>query len=102
MTELIVVATRQCRCCLIEDITEWVKDNFNCTWFNCTWEVSKRAEAQKCFVVESKRWVVERTFVWIGYRRLINDYEFYENASESFIYLALIRKMLRNLTAVNY
>jgi len=80
-----------------EDITEWVKDNFNCTW-----EVSKRTEAQKGFVVESKRWVVERTFAWIGkYRRLSKDYEFYENASESFIYLALIRKMLRNLTAVN-
>ena len=80
-----------------DDITKWVKDNFNCIW-----EVSKRAEAQKGFVVESKRWVVERTFAWIGkYRRLSKDYEFYENTSESFIYLALIRKMLRNLTAVN-
>jgi putative transposase len=80
-----------------DDITKWVKDNFNCIW-----EVSKRAEAQKGFVVESKRWVVERTFAWIGkYRRLSKDHEFYENTSESFIYLALIRKMLRNLTAVN-
>jgi transposase len=57
---------------------------------------------QQGFVVESKRWVVERTFAWIGkYRRLSKDYEFYENTSESFIYMALIRKMLRNLTAVN-
>ena len=80
-----------------EDITQWVRDNFNCTW-----EVSKRAETQKGFVVESKRWVVERTFAWIGkYRRLSKEYEFYEHTSESFIYLALIRKMLRNLTAVN-
>ncbi|MFN5396309.1 IS5 family transposase [Phormidium tenue] len=80
-----------------EDITQWVKDHFNCTW-----EVSKRAETQKGFVVESKRWVVERTFAWIGkYRRLSKDYEFYENTSESFIYIALIRKMLKNLTAVN-
>ncbi|MFN4777709.1 MAG: transposase [Pseudanabaena sp.] len=54
------------------------------------------------FVVESKRWVVERTFAWIGkYRRLSKDHEFYENTSKSFIYMALIRKMLRNLTAVN-
>ncbi len=69
---------------------------------NCTWEVSKRAETQKGFVVESKRWVAVRTFAWIGkYRRLSKEYEFYENTSESFIYLALIRKMLRNLTAVN-
>ncbi|WP_225903079.1 transposase [Pseudanabaena yagii] len=80
-----------------EDITQWVKDNFSYTW-----EVSKRAEAQKGFVVESKRWVVERTFAWIDkYRRLSKDYEFYENISESFIYIALIRKMLKNLTAVN-
>ena len=80
-----------------EDITQWVKDNFDCIW-----EVSTRAEEQKDFVVESKRWVVERTFAWIGkYRRLSKDYEFYENTSESFIYIALIRKMLRNLTAVN-
>jgi putative transposase len=79
------------------DITQWVKDNFGCTW-----EVSKRNEDQQGFVVESKRWVVERTFAWIGkYRRLSKDYEFYENTSESFIYIALIRKMLRNLTAVN-
>jgi len=81
-----------------EDITQWVKDSFNCTW-----EVSKRAEAQKGFVVESKRWIVERTFAWIGkYRRLSKGYEFYENTSESLIYLALIRKMLENLTAINF
>ncbi len=80
-----------------EDITQWVKDNFDCIW-----EVSTRAEEQKGFVVESKRWVVERTFAWIGkYRRLSKDYEFYENASESSIYMALIRKMFRNLTAIN-
>ena len=79
------------------EMTQWVKDNFG--W---TWEVSKRTEDQKGFVVESKRWVVERTFAWIGkYRRLSKDYEFYHQTSESFIYLALIRKMLRNLTAVN-
>ena len=79
------------------EMTQWVKDNFG--W---TWEVSKRTENQKGFVVESKRWVVERTFAWIGkYRRLSKDYEFYHQTSESFIYLALIRKMLRNLTAVN-
>jgi putative transposase len=80
-----------------EDITQWVKDNFDCIW-----EVSTRTEKLKVFEVESKRWIVERTFAWIGkYRRLSKDYEFYENASESFIYMALIRKMLRNLTAIN-
>jgi putative transposase len=76
------------------EMTEWVKENFG--WI---WEVSKRPDNQKGFVVESKRWVVERTFAWLGKcRRLSKDYEYYEQSSESFIYLALIRLMLRNLT----
>jgi putative transposase len=79
-----------------DDITQWVRDNFG--WL---WEVSTRPDNQKGFVVESKRWVVERTFAWLGNcRRLSKDYEFYEQMSESFIYLALIRKMLRNLATV--
>ncbi len=78
-------------------LIHWVKDNFRCTW-----EVSTRDKTQKGFVVESKRWVVERTFAWIGkYRKLSKECEFYENTSESFIYLALLRKMLRNLAAIN-
>ncbi len=76
------------------DMTQWVEDNFG--W---TWQVSTRADNQKGFIVESKRWVVERTFAWLGKcRRLSKDYEFYTQSSESFIYLALIRKMLRDLT----
>jgi putative transposase len=76
------------------EVTEWVRDNFG--WI---WEVSKRPDNQKGFVVESKRWVVERTFAWLGKcRRLSKDYEYYEQSSESFIYLALIRVMLKNLT----
>ena len=76
------------------EMTDWVKDNFN--WL---WEVSKRPDKQKGFVVESKRWVVERTFAWLSQcRRLSKDHEFYEKSSGSFIYLALIRKMLRDLT----
>jgi putative transposase len=76
------------------EMTQWVKDNFG--WI---WEVSKRPDNQKGFVVESKRWVVERTFAWLGKcRRLSKDYEYYEHSSQSFIYLALIRMMLKNLT----
>jgi transposase len=43
------------------EMTEWVRDNFG--WI---WKVSKRPDNQKGFVVESKRWVVERTFAWLG------------------------------------
>ena len=53
------------------EMTEWVKNKFN--WI---WEVSKRPDKQEGFVVESKRWVVERTFAWLSKcRRLSKDYE---------------------------
>jgi putative transposase len=44
------------------------------------------------------RWVVERTFAWLGkYRRLSKDYEFLPESSETMIYLAMTRLMLRRL-----
>ncbi len=44
------------------------------------------------------RWVVERTFAWLGrYRRLSKDYEFYTGVEEAFIYAAMIHLMLRRL-----
>jgi putative transposase len=49
------------------EMTDWVKDNFN--WL---WEVSKRPDKQKGFVVESKRWVVERTFAWLSQCRRLS------------------------------
>ena len=45
-----------------------------------------------------RRWVVERTFAWLGkYRRLSKDYEFLPESSEMMIYLAMTRLMLRRL-----
>ncbi|MEP1079450.1 transposase, partial [Leptolyngbya sp. PL-A3] len=45
-----------------------------------------------------KRWVVERTFGWLmGCRRLVRDYEHLSETSETFIYLAMIRIMVRRL-----
>src|SRR4028119_2264270 len=45
-----------------------------------------------------RRWVVERTFAWMGkYRRLSKDYEFLPESSEVMIYLAMIRLMLKRL-----
>ena len=46
-----------------------------------------------------RRWVVERTFAWIGrYRRMSKDYEYLTETSEAFIYAALVRLMLRRLS----
>ena len=47
------------------------------------------------FKVLKWRWIVERTFAWLGrYRRLSKDYEGSEESSESWIYLAMIHFML--------
>lgn len=59
-------------------------------------EIVQREQGQTGFVVEPRRWVVERTFAWFGkYRRLSKDYEQCTSSSESMIYLASILTMLK-------
>jgi putative transposase len=51
------------------------------------------------FAVVPRRWVVERTFAWLGrFRRLSKDYELLTATSEAVIYLAMTRLLLRRLT----
>ncbi len=51
------------------------------------------------FTVLKRRWVVERTFAWLGRnRRLSKDYEFLPTSSETMIYLAMSNLMLWRLT----
>jgi putative transposase len=50
------------------------------------------------FQVVPRRWVVERTFGWLGrFRRLSKDYEFLPTTSEAVIYLAMIQILVRRL-----
>ncbi|KIC73130.1 Transposase [Neochlamydia sp. TUME1] len=50
------------------------------------------------FKVLPKRWIVERTFAWIGRnRRTSKDYEYLTTTSENWIYLSMIRLMLRRI-----
>ncbi len=71
----------------------WVKSE-------CGWElqVIKRTDKDKGFKLLPKRWVVERTFAWLGrYRRLSKDYEKLTETSEAMIQMAMIHMMVRRL-----
>ena len=61
-------------------------------------QIVKRTDDMKGFVVLPKRWIVERTFGWLGrYRRLSKDYEEQTRNSETMIRLAMINLMLHRL-----
>jgi putative transposase len=50
------------------------------------------------FIVLPRRWVVERTFAWLGQnRRLSKDYERLCETSEAMVYVAMSRLMVRRL-----
>ena len=75
-------------------LIDWVKATFQ--W---TLEIIKRSDDQKGFKVLPRRWVVERTFGWLGrYRRLSKDYEYLTETSETMAYIAMIHVMVRRLT----
>jgi transposase len=61
-------------------------------------EIVKRSDQAAGFVVLPKRWIVERTFAWLGRcRRLAKDVETRTRTALAFLRLALIRLMLRRL-----
>lgn len=63
-----------------------------------TLEIVRRPEEAKGFVVLAKRWVVERTFAWLGRcRRLAKDWESSIASSEAWTYIASIRLISRRL-----
>jgi putative transposase len=61
-------------------------------------EIVSRPPGQKGWVLLPKRWVVERTFAWLGrYRANSKDYERLPRSSESTIRVSAIHLMLRRL-----
>jgi transposase len=63
----------------------------------CNLEIVSR-RSPKSFVVQAKRWIVERTFAWLGrFRRMSKDYEYRVCSSVSMMYLAMTRLLLKRL-----
>jgi transposase len=61
-------------------------------------EIVKRSDQAQGFEVLPRRWVVERTFAWLGRcRRLAKDFENLTRNALAFVRLASIRMMLRKL-----
>lgn len=64
----------------------------------CGWVLTIVKRCDVGFVVLPKRWIVERTFAWLGrYRRLSKDYEVLPETSEALIHVAMIHLMVRRL-----
>jgi len=75
------------------DLIAWIEDSFG--W---KLEIVEKPKEQSGFQILPKRWIVERTFAWlVRQRRLARDYERLPQSSESFIYIAMIRLMVRRL-----
>lgn len=67
-------------------------------WFArlVVWVVAKPPGPR--LTVQPKRWVVERTFAWLGrWRRLARDYERTPASTEAFVTVAMIGLMARRL-----
>jgi transposase len=61
-------------------------------------EVVKHAEAKRGFVLLPRRWVVERTFGWLGrFRRLARDYERLAEMLAGWHWLAFLTLLIKQL-----
>lgn len=61
-------------------------------------QIVKRSDDMKGFVVLPRRWVVERTFSWLGRNRRLNkDYENLADTLATFVTLAAIQLGIRRL-----
>jgi putative transposase len=77
------------------DLHQWIATESPGTW---RLEIIRRPQDTKGFVLLPKRWVVERTFAWLGRcRRHSKDYERQPASSESMLCVSAIHLMLKRL-----
>jgi putative transposase len=77
-------------------LVEWVRATFRAR--GLVLEIVRRPGDATGFVVLPRRWVVERTFGWLGRsRRLSKDYEEQTASSEAMVKIAMIHLMARRL-----
>jgi len=75
------------------DLSNWVLIQFEYPL-----EVVRKKKGQRGFHILPRRWVVERTFAWlIRWRRLSKDYEWKPTSSETQVYFASSRLLLRQI-----
>lgn len=61
-------------------------------------EIVGKLTGQVGFAVQPHRWIVERTWAWLGdYHRLDKEHERLPQSNEALVYLAMIHLMLRRL-----
>ena len=75
-------------------LVHWVKAEHGRTL-----QIVEKPQGHKGFKVLPRRWVVERSFAWLGrYRPLTKDYDFLPQTTEAFIYIAMTHLMLKRRT----
>ena len=66
-----------------------------------TLEIIKRSDTAKGFVLLPRRWVVERTFAWLGRnRRLAKDFERTIESATAWLYLASVQQITRRIASL--
>ncbi len=76
-----------------KELADWCQDEGG--W---ALEVVEREPGTRGFSIQPRRWIVERSFAWLGRsRRLSKDYERMVQTSETLIQLAAVRLLLRRL-----
>jgi putative transposase len=77
------------------ELYAWLKGHAGGSW---ELDIVRRPPGARGWVLLPKRWVVERTFAWIGRDRINSkDYHRLTSSSEAVIYLSMSRLMLRRL-----